>query len=262
MSINSYFDKVFCINLSRRTDRWAQAQAEAAKHGIEIERHPGVEIDPVTYKPFTPEESAKQAATYGPKLIGLAKRPHGQMGTTVAHRMLLRKIADGPWKRALVLEDDFCVLTQADKPEWFNSSPVPHPCQERFDYLMKHVPDDWDVLYLGGGYGSPPIGRVSAHCVHVFRMMTTSSYGITKKHAQVWSDMIDEQESRVGGWNGVRFTTYIGPIDILLSEPAPKFKYYAVQPRLMVQRNDYSDATQLEASYAPSMTDGEHEKMV
>lgn len=262
MTINSYFDKVFVINLDRRTDRLAQAQAEAAKYGIEFERHPGVEVEYDTGRVYTPEEVAARVAQYGLKLDGIPQKPWGQFGTTQAHRMLIRKIVDGPWKRALILEDDFYVLVSSDKPEWFNAGPAPHPFQERFDYLVKHVPDDWDILYLGGGYGGKPLARINAHCVRADLMLTTSSYGITKSYATLWSDRVDSAETASGNWNGVRYMSYPGAIDCLLSTWAKEFKHYVIQPRMIIQRPDYSDATQRQESYLFSMTDGNHEAMV
>lgn len=261
MSINSYFGQVFVINLDRRTDRLVTAQAEAAKYGIAFTRWPGVEVEYPTGKRIPPEVTADRVAKYGVKLEGFpGEKPFGQMGTTLAHRMLMRHIADGPHERALILEDDFYVLLKQDKPDWFKVGPVPHEFQARFDYLIQHVPADWDLIYLGGGYGSKPKARMNPHCILVDTMMTTSSYGVTKKYAKEWSDFVDDAEDKMGT---TRYGAYMGPIDSLFNGfPLKGYKHYAIQPRLIVQRMDYSDANQRVEAYIGSQTDDHHERMV
>lgn len=43
LKINDAFDKIYCINLDKRTDRWEFAQAEFEKHGIVVERVSAIE---------------------------------------------------------------------------------------------------------------------------------------------------------------------------------------------------------------------------
>jgi hypothetical protein len=43
ITINSVFDKVYCINLDKRTDRWESAQTEFEKNGIIVERVSAIE---------------------------------------------------------------------------------------------------------------------------------------------------------------------------------------------------------------------------
>jgi hypothetical protein len=262
VTINSYFDKVFCINLDRRTDRLQRVQAEAVRYGIQFERHVGAEPSRLTRKPLSTEERAA-LVPFGPTLAGcpLEARPYGTMGTTLSHRMLLRKVAEGPWPRVLVLEDDFHVITPKDKPGWFGNG-LPDDFQARFDLLASHVPGDWDVLYLGGGYGNPPLGRVDDYCLRVDLMLTTSSYGITRKYAEEWSNRTDEQERLHKEYDGTRYSAHIGLIDHMVSRWAREANHYAVQPRLMIQAADYSDATQRQESYVGSMTDEQHERLV
>lgn len=262
MSINSYFDVVFCINLDRRVDRLARASAEAIRYGITFTRWPGVEVA-TNRKPLTPEHQA-ELATFGPTLEGCPAdlRPYGTMGTTLAHRQLLRHVAEGPWARVLVLEDDFQVITPEMKPRWFGLTLLPDDFQDRFDYLAGCAPSDWDVLYLGGGYGRAPLARINVHCLRVDLMHTTSSYGITREYAKLWTGWMDERERNHKTYDGTPYSAHIGLIDHLISERAEEYNHYAVQPRLIVQAADYSDATQRSESYAGSMTDENHEGQV
>ena len=40
--LNDYFDRIFCINLDSRPDRWESAQEEFHKIEIDVERIPGI----------------------------------------------------------------------------------------------------------------------------------------------------------------------------------------------------------------------------
>lgn len=78
MTINEYFDKVICINLARRQDRWAHVQGECEKWGLTVERF-----------------DAHDLGTYG------------NDGCTASHRGVLELICHHKWERTLILEDDF-----------------------------------------------------------------------------------------------------------------------------------------------------------
>lgn len=254
MGLNDYFDKVFVINLARRTDRWEACQEELAKHNIVAERH-----------------------------LGYDHPWHGNAGCTRAHRELLRKIANGTWERVLVLEDDFHVLTYMDLVGggFIDSGPVVKTfvgapgrgLHERFDKMIVYVPSDWDVLYLGGGYGEDPIARVHKHVIRCGGMLTTSSYGITRRFARIWSDLTDigclQAIAESDGPNiyaaeerDTPLGVYPGPIDSVFMRYAHDYHYYVFQPRLMIQGPGRSDLTGREESYLQSMVDCHHENLV
>ena len=44
MKITDYFDKTYCVNLDRRTDRWDECMSEFTKYKLDsIERFPAVD---------------------------------------------------------------------------------------------------------------------------------------------------------------------------------------------------------------------------
>jgi hypothetical protein len=120
---------------------------------------------------------------------------------------------------------------------------------ERFDYLVEFLPTDWDLVYLGAGYGGPPISRANKHVIRCGDMMTTSSYGITRGCARKIFEAVDGKAP-------------YGPPDSLLSTFSRRFKFYVFQPRLMIQRPGKSDLTNRVDNYLFSMTDPTHEGMV
>ena len=45
MRLDKYFDKIYCINLDRRKDRWEETENELSKWGLldQVERYPAVD---------------------------------------------------------------------------------------------------------------------------------------------------------------------------------------------------------------------------
>lgn len=207
-ALDRYFDHIFVINLDRRADRWDHARSELEKLNIKAERFNGYD------KPIYDTV------------------PNGNMGCTASHRALLEVIAYHRWRRVLVFEDDFVSLFD--------------DVNEKFEAMIGEVPENWDLLYLGGHYAEPPISRVSPHVIRCGRMMTTSSYGITWQQARRMAPYISG----------------IGPIDSLFSGFAPDNNFYIFQPRLFAQWTSHSDLCDHTRDNVPCMTDTRHENMV
>jgi len=47
MKINEYFDKVICINLAKRNDRWEEMQKQFKKHNIKVSRFNAIDGNPM-----------------------------------------------------------------------------------------------------------------------------------------------------------------------------------------------------------------------
>lgn len=242
MNLNSYFDRIFIINMKRRYDRWLEAVGEYTR---EIANPPS----------FTSSKLERFDAYEHPT--------SGQEGCARSHRMLLRKIADGPWTKVLVLEDDFAAITR-DRLKEHGFSPESQVWKthcsvldgkrnlsHRFDYLSEFLPAKWDMLYLGAGYGEAPISRLNQHVIRCGSMKTTSSYGVTREFAKTMCDKI-----------GPDLDAYPGCIDDVFGSMAHDHLFYVLQPRLMFQRESFSDITGEKHSYMFSMTDPAHESLV
>jgi|19_taG_2_1085344.scaffolds.fasta_scaffold00015_29 GR25 family glycosyltransferase involved in LPS biosynthesis len=78
MGINEYFDKVYCINLDERVDRWELAQKEFEKINIldQVERWSGI------------------------------KHTDGNLGCTLSHLTLIKKCKEDGLENVLIFEDD------------------------------------------------------------------------------------------------------------------------------------------------------------
>jgi len=94
MTLNSYFDKIICINMARRTDRMEQAQRQADQHGFTFERFEGHDMAHL-----------------------------GNHGCTASHRGVLELICHHKWPRTLILEDDFQIIWDNMTERFFDMLP-------------------------------------------------------------------------------------------------------------------------------------------
>ncbi len=153
-------------------------------------------------------------------------------GCSASHRGVLELICHHKWERTLILEDDFQVVYD--------------DMTKRFFEMLPEVPDDVEILYLGGGYAEKPIARVSEHVIRCGHMKTTSSYMVTHQQARKMAPWICGST----------------PIDEQYREFNQRDKCYIFSPRLCIQREGFSDIEQLWNNHGQSMLDPAHEMMV
>lgn len=240
--MTTYFDQVFLINLKHRQDRLTFTLDELAMGGVDVSKINRFDAFP------TPQD--------------------GMIGATRSHRTLWRLIAGSCWKRVLILEDDIqAVTTQVLKENGFrDDSQVMKTHRsildglggltQRFWHLTNYIPNEWDILYLGAGYGEPPISRVNAHVIRCGFMQCCSSYGISNTFAKI----LDAEVSKRCGTDDLNF--HPGQPDNVLGWLSHDHRYYCLQPRLLFQRASYSDITKETHSYLMSMSDPYHENLV
>lgn len=238
ITLETYFDKMFVINLAHRTDRMRHFNSEMARHGVPVER---IERFDAYHTP-----------------------QHGIVGATKSHRAVIRQVAAGPWERVLIFEDDAEPLTlnklkeggfKPDQQVWKTFCSVLGgygTLQNRFGYLARYMPDKWDMFWLTGGYGDKPISRVNKHVIRFRYMKNCAAYGITRDFARWWTKWID---ATVGEETS-------GAVDDMFWEHADSFSYYIFQPRLMFTGKTKSDVNGQENSYLFQMTDPVAENMV
>lgn len=216
-AIDRYFDRIFCINMDRSPERWAHVQQEATKHGItRIERFRGYDFHEWDH--------------YEARLR--IQMDSAMCGCSHSHSGIFHLIAHYGWDKTLILEDDFEILHD-------NFS-------ERFQASIAQVPSDWDLVYLGGGYGTPPTKRISEHVVVADHIKTTSSYAIRAPYARLMAPMMAQKQ---------------GPDD-LLSGFNPLTKAYILHPRLVGQYCCMSSIWRNVTHNTQSMTDPVHDKIV
>jgi len=206
-AINNYFQHIFVINLDRRRDRWFDVSQELDIHNIKAE---------------------KISAVDGKKLEPIKKCSllPGEIGASMSHSSVLKKMISEKWERILVLEDD--IQFSVNVKEFWNQN-------------QQYIPEQWDMLYLGGNHMRPPvaINPVISRCTKTF---AASSYGITLEHAKniVWA--IDEL--RV-------------PVDVIYSSYHVSTNCFAFTPSICCQKPGNSDIQEKHVDYSEKfMTSG------
>jgi len=123
IDLTKYFDKIYCINLDKRPDRYENVLKEFNKFGIiNVERFAGVD---------------------GSLLQSNGIISNGEIGILETHISIIKKAKENSLKNVLIMEDDVYFTDEIYK----------------VDEYIKEVPSDWDFLYFGGNhaYGQPPL---------------------------------------------------------------------------------------------------------
>ena len=141
-NINSYFNRIFVINLFDRPDRWKGVSSQLKNRGIKAERFIAIDgrCKKVTadacnakLKTFELIYDVKIPVKKGEKVRNVLPRSSLTIGTLLILREMVRK----KWKRILICEDDIILSRNMDK---------------KFARGIKEIGNKrWDLLYLGCG---------------------------------------------------------------------------------------------------------------
>jgi len=139
--MNKYFDKIYCINLDRRKDRWEKCSSLFERNNIVVERFSAID-----------KKNIKNESNIN----------NGQLACLSSHWNILNDAWKKKYDKILIFEDDVV----------FNDG-----LNSFFDANIADVPDNWKFLYFGGNHlnGLLPIKN------NVFKMvssLTTHAYSI------------------------------------------------------------------------------------
>jgi hypothetical protein len=196
---------IFVINLARRPDRLANFTDQMRHLGVKFERFDAIDAG-----------------------VGM-----GNHGCCASHRAVMDLIVKRGLERAFVFEDD-SVVRHRFRDTFHEEVRAP----------LRELPPDWDLIYLGGGYGDDPQGWHSRHLIRINAMKTTSSYGVTAKSARELRDYIPENCG--------------DGIDNIFSGYAPSHQSFICEPRFFIQYNNYSDLQRAVLNNGMSMEDEGH----
>ena len=218
MTINKYFDKVICINLAKRGDRWNDVQKQFRKHNIKVTRFNAVDGNPMgwTDKHFQLKQSSFT----------------GAMGCLASHLNVYNLAKTNGWKNVLIIEDDCDFIDNLN--EIFNKS-------------IDTLPVDWDLLYFGGVHetrgGKFIPDDFNEYFVRAKRIITTTCYAVNYKAYDIILDTILKDKP-----------DFICPIDTYLGAYIqPNLNTYAYHPPLVWQRASHSDIQNAHRDYSKMM---------
>lgn len=198
MVLTDYFDEALCINLLKRDDRWEQFIKEADTHSLSI---------------------GFWSAIDGNKLDYAGPLKKGIIGCAMSHRNIIQSAQEAGLKSILILEDD----VEFD-PE----------LNEKFTEWIKEVPDDWDMLYLGGNHNAKTITKCSDHLMRCTNTYTTHAYAVKNTIYDLILDHLQNIDKE---------------LDIIYADIQKQCNAYCFTPRLAWQREGYSDVLDQNVNY-------------
>jgi GR25 family glycosyltransferase involved in LPS biosynthesis len=118
--------KIFVINLDRDWKRMKELDMEMKENNLEYERFSAIKGSELT------DESPIIKKYFA---SNLKKYNNNQKGCTLSHISIWNKIKESNHELTIVMEDDVI---------------IPKNLFQKLDIYLKQLPEDWDILFLGG----------------------------------------------------------------------------------------------------------------
>jgi len=215
MTINEFVDKIFYINLDRRSDRRTVIEKALTDNGIIAERWPAQNGNPHGYSK------------------GLLS---AEVGCLCSHLALIRHCKEQDYKRVLILEDDAEVLP---KFEW------------HFSERVRGVPNSWTMIYMGGNHTLTDPDAKSAHPIPGSKYVIKCCYTLTTHAYILKNEAYDVIINALAPPDKVFNESLRQSLDLYYAELQWKrlVNAYAFYPALITQSDGYSDIQQQHVSY-------------
>lgn len=144
LTLNNFFDKIYCINLEHRTDRWKKSKELFDKYNIKVDRFNAI--------------NGKNISNDIRKNILL----DGEIGVLLTHLEIIKECKKNNYKSVFIFEDDVDFIEDFD---------------QMFNVICKQIPENFDFLYLGGNniQGSQ---RITTNIHKIFHTYAIQSFGI------------------------------------------------------------------------------------
>ena len=133
-SIEEFFPVRFCLNLDRRPDRRLRAWEQFRREGLEVDR-------------LRAPDAAEMGVT---EARGFEKV--GPRACAVAHRLAWREAR----RRLMTLQAQERTFTHGAVLVFEDDVVLPPGFREKLQAWLALVPDDWQLIYLGGVFRDPP----------------------------------------------------------------------------------------------------------
>jgi len=117
--LSDFFDKIYCINLKERTDRWEECLNNFEYYQIE------------SYERIDAVKILKDDLEY------LDQKSKSQLGCALSFYRIIQNAYYNEYKSILIFEDDFYFIHSKNKT------------QEILKKSIENLPEEWDVFYLG-----------------------------------------------------------------------------------------------------------------
>jgi hypothetical protein len=117
--LEKYFDKIYCINLDRRTDRWEHFLNQSKNFGLnDFERISAIDGGKLNPSDFS------------------SPLNQGELGLLLTTIKIFKDSIQNKYEKILILEDDCVFENELNK----------------IDLFFRSLPSDWDMIYFGGNH--------------------------------------------------------------------------------------------------------------
>lgn len=220
-TLNDFFTKIYVINLDRRPDRYQQCQIEFNKIGVKVERASAMDGKLI------------------PDSTGWGPREKACYAVTTKHIELISDSLSKNYSNILILEDDVAFINN------FN---------DIFYERIKFLPEDWDLLFIGGN-----------HILHVngFDLLTgDKNFKVTKQNYKTLNYELSKSPctycTHAIAINSRFYKNVIDKMKQFPSDPTDNL-YYQLQmegckaftflPSLVIQKAGFSDVENIYVNY-------------
>lgn len=208
MTPNQFFDKTYCLNLDRRTDRWETSQEVFKKHNLVVERYSATDWKDI-FIDTEYEQRYRANVAHLDSFVGF-----------------FNKLIVEDAGNVLLLEDD------VEFPEDFN---------QRFAEYIEQVPGDWGMLYFGGNHSNGVYTTEQPNILRCKSSLSTHAIGYRKEAFEYIHYNLEYHLLRILEMTPPATYTNVVSADVwlaLLHSVIPTYSFY---PALAWQKADYSD---------------------
>lgn len=196
-------DRISCINLDKRPDRWEKCKEEFNKVGLTdyVERFPGIEASP------------------------------GIKGCSLSHYSVIKQAKLDGCKSVLVFEDDV---------EFIRTSEFEQVICNAFNQ-MESLDINCDMFYLGGNVKGNNNFRIDTNLVELNNVKCAHAYIVFESIYDVITDIIEQGDiDSKFSWNGSNYNRL--NLDYrFYRDISPNYNVYGVYPMLAKQSQGFSD---------------------
>lgn len=213
-TLNDFFDKVYCINLDRRNDRWDENCLP--------------QFNRINLK------NVERISAVDGKTLDL---PHGdvyngELAGSMSHLMALKKAKEESVSKLLLLEDDV-VFKETINNDFFN--------------IIQNLPSDWDIIFFGGNHQGGGM-QITNGIIRIFHSYAIHACGINNKCFDNLINYLDISINNVLKNRHIKFTPSVAA-DFFLAQLHKNLNVYCFYPHLAWQLEGFSDIQQSFTDY-------------
>lgn len=206
-------DKIYCINLDRRPDRWETASKFFAEQGLKVERWSAVDGQTLDFN------------------YEVNKPYRGEFGGLLSHYNVIVNAYENNYENVLIFEDDvyseYNILSKLDEL-----------------FIDKSI--EFDMLYLGGNH----IGGLTQINQFLFKMNRSYAIQAYILNKKAFYPIIEYFTSIIP--KILNSDKMIGPsvaADYFLADLHKQMNCYVIKPHITYQLSDFSDIQQTVVDY-------------